>query len=412
MRAHVLTVESHPPPWGEPASGWPVLNRPARQWLDEALAEAGVDQVEPDQLRPGDLVLSDDLLLTVEFLRAFLDAPADGPTVAALAPSLLASGSAGRSALPVLQDGSLPVPLLRLGNAAPPKDLDELLAACRAAAPVPVELEERTQQIDVPLLYSEDGEGHSTVGATVRVALHLRHRSALLQGNLALLSASLLRTVGKPKLLLALRYLWERLRPGPRRLFSSFGKGCKIHPTAIVEASRLGDGVEFGAHAIVRGSVIGDGAVIEDAAHVQISSLGPRVRVARQCYVFCAVAMEGAHAAQKVMQFSSLGRHAVTTSPSWFLDFQFGRNVRVEDGDCFIDSGFAVLGCDVGHKTVVGGGVITAPGRALPSNAFVVTDPSRLLNRFDAALTDSLHDADAQGAWLVVRDGTLERLER
>ena len=215
------------------------------------------------------------------------------------------------------------------------------------------------------------------------------------------------------KLILALKFLWQRfLKPGPRVLFSKVGKGCKIHPTAIVEASKLGDGCEIGAYAIVRASVLGPGCTIEDGAHVQMCVLDEGAHVGRQTAVFTCYLMEGSHSTQTMMQMSVLGRHAATTRASWFQDTRFdGKHMRVEppptESDAgLLDSGTRFLGCDVGHETMVGADVFVAAGRMLPSHAKVIADPLRTASKLDSAI-DVL---DAGGDVLVVRDGRLEPL--
>jgi NDP-sugar pyrophosphorylase family protein len=284
--------------------------------------------------------------------------------------------------------------------------MSELLAACSQAFPVVVDPQEQTKTFPAPRAYGDDGQDHIAIAASTRIALWLEHRSHLQQANLELLGATFLRSMGRPKFLLALRYLYERWRPGARRLFSEVGPGCTIHPTAIVEASCLGAGCSIGAYAIVRGSVLGDAAVIEDAAHVQMSSIGPGARVARQTSVFACVLMEGAHSAQAVMQMSVLGRHSATTSASWFIDVRLNGRVLVEsEGSGLLDSGTKFLGCDMGHNSFIGAGVTVAPGRMLPSNAKIVADPGAALSKLG-----SVDPLDGGGALFIVKDGSLERL--
>jgi hypothetical protein len=153
--------------------------------------------------------------------------------------------------------------------------------------------------------------------------------------------------------------------------------------------------------------------VVEDAAQVHLSVLGAHSRVSRQTSLFACVLMEGAHSAQAVMQASVLGRDAVTTSASWFMDVRFGPDlrsapIRVEarDGTTehgLLETGSKVLGCDVGHGTVVGAGVLVAPGRMLPSRALVVADAAGIVTK----LAGEIDPMDAGGRTLRVREGVL-----
>ncbi len=405
MQQHIIQTELSPPPWGESPADWPVLLKPVRTWTEEALSEV----VCPASLKGHRLTLPDNLLISKEFLAAFFagatENPDEGVLQAYLGPGTSASRSSGRSRLPP-SEGALPLPLLLIPETQEtlPQTLDDLFAACGSTSAVLVDPQDRAQSIPVPRAYADEGGDSIEVTASTRVALWMTHRSHLQQANLEVLGATFLRSMGRPKFLLAMRYLYERWRPGARRLFSTIGARSRIHPTAIVEASYLGADCEIGAFAIVRGSVLGDGAVIEDGAHVQMSCLGPTARVARQTSVFASVLMEGAHSAQAVMQMSVLGRHSATTSASWFVDVRLDGNVRVEGPKgSLLDSGTRFLGCDMGHNSFLGAGVTVASGRMLPSNAKIVADPSTALGKLEAV--DALNGGNQI---FVVQNGRLE----
>jgi len=404
---HIIESDRRPPPWGDSAAAWPVLLRPSRSWTDDALRSAPY----PADLKDHRLVLPDNLLLSPEFLGDFFVAASSTPgqrvLQAVLGAGTSASRSAGRSSLHST-GGALPLPLLLFppGEAALPETLAELIAATAKAKPILIEPQDRSQTIPAPRAYADEGEDHIEVAASNRIAIWLEHRSHLQQANLELLGATFLRRLDRPRFLLALRYLYERWRPGARRLLSKIGPGCSIHPTAIVEASSLGAGCSIGAYAIVRGSVLGEDVTVEDGAHVQMTCIGPRSRVARQTSVFASVLMEGAHSAQAVMQMSVIGRHSATTSASWFVDVRLDGEVRVEGpGGGLLDAGTRFLGCDLGHDTFVGAGVTVAAGRMLPSNAKIVADPRAALSKLG-----SVDPLDGQGGIFAVVDGSLERL--
>ncbi len=423
MRQHLIASDARPQPWGDPASDWPILGRVAHARLAEALESPLLPNL------PGEwIALPTNLLLSADFLTAFMHSVAarraegDRRTVfrAQLGEGASARRSRGRSGL---SDCSKPgeglaLPLISApeDNTAPPPNYVALLDAARDAEAIVIDPLDRSTIIATPKAYREGESEGIEVAASSRIAIHLEHRSHLQQANLEFLGAELLGALGKPKWQLALRYLWERFRPGPRRLFSRLGSGCKIHPTAVIEGSMLGEGCEVGAYALVRGSILGPGAVIEDGAHVQMCSLGANARVARQTSVFASVLMDGAHSAQTIMQMSVLGRDTATTTASWFLDVKLDKNVRVEapplapegaptPGPPFRDAGTRFLGVDVGHEAFLGAGVYIAPGRMVPSHCRLVANPDLVLS--------SLGDVppDATGGTFTVRKGRLEPIQ-
>ena len=246
------------------------------------------------------------------------------------------------------------------------------------------------------------------ISASRRVAIWLEHRSHLQQAHMEMLAASFVRLLEQPKWRLALRYLWERFRPGPRRLFSTIARGCKIHPTAIVEGCTLGAGCEIGAYAIVRGCVLGENVTIEDGTHVQMSAVGDRSHITRQNSIFASVLMEDTHSSQELMQVSVLGRNTTTAPTSGFVDFSFHGAIKVQsdDGQSLLDSGTRFLGCDVGHNVFVGSRTTVAAGRMLPSNTKLVSDPK------DSLLSlGEVNPRDGGDALYVIRDGRLVKLQ-
>ena len=410
-----------PGPWGDAPRDWPLLGETVGARVRRELGAAGLREA-PDGLR-----LPDTLLVTAGFVRGFLEGArgTTGPAVAALGPSLAADRCRARSWLGEVPapDGALRVPLV-----VAPGDGRSALEIARdpATAVVVVDPEEQSKGVPTPRVYAEPGSDGITFSGCAHVSLDLTHRTHLLQANLDLLGSEFLALQGS-KAKLALRYLWGRLTPG-RTLLSRVGTGCTIHPTAVVEACRIGDGVEIGAYAVVRGSVIGDGATIEDGAHVHVSVLGERARVARQTAIFLCLLMEGAHSAQAVMQTCVLGRHSATVSDTWFLDVRVGSvepgddgllpgrsfPVFVEAGEghpregTFVDSGSRLLGCTVGHETMVAAGVVVAPGRSLPNRATIVGPKDYLLAR-TALDEDAPHEGG--GGIFRVEEGRLERVD-
>jgi carbonic anhydrase/acetyltransferase-like protein (isoleucine patch superfamily) len=414
MQTHFISCEQRPAPWGEPASEWPILGQQVKTHTAEALKALEQDSTSSEYIvLPENLLLSEEFVLDLktEVEKVRRDGEPDRPLRCELGSGSSAKRSRARSSLNdlSLNADSLALPLIIVPQGQPlPTSLPELIDIARSAGVVSVSPVEKTQVLPSPRAYADPGKEGIEVSASKHIALYLEHRSHLQQANLEMLGAQLLRALDRPRWLQAIRYLWERFRPGARCLFSEISSGCKIHPTAIVEGSSLGANCEVGAYAIVRGCVLGEGVSIEDGAHLHLSSLGDKVRVARQTSVFASVLMEGSHSAQSVMQMSVLGRHSATTSASWFEDVRLKGPVHVESptkGD-FVDSGTRFLGCDLGHNSFIGAGVTVAAGRMIPSNTRIVSNPMHSLRTLK-----NNSPSDGGGLIYTVREGHLEPLE-
>ncbi len=163
------------------------------------------------------------------------------------------------------------------------------------------------------------------------------------------------------------------------------GKGCRIHPSAVVEGCWLGDNVEIGANAVVRGCVIGNGALIEDLAMVEFSVLDAGARVQRQGMVKFSTLGPGS-AAGGLMQLGVLDQYAALKRTGVLMDVSFGQGVSVNAGGERIAAPLAMAGCCVGKGATVGAGVQVAAGRCVPAGLTVVPGPSSTLLRIPEGL--------------------------
>jgi carbonic anhydrase/acetyltransferase-like protein (isoleucine patch superfamily) len=185
------------------------------------------------------------------------------------------------------------------------------------------------------------------------------------------------------KLLFVLRLLWkakglslEKLARGVSRI----GKNCRIHSTAVIEASELGDEVEVGPYAMVRGSVVGSGAKIEPYGHVSLSVLGEKARVGDGAMINLCVLLPGAFVSRgDGFQMGLFGKDAFVATGATMLDLSFGRSIRVDHQGARVDTGSYFLGACVGHRAKIGNGARLSYGAVLPNDAFIVGSGEDLL---------------------------------
>ena len=364
-----------------------------------ALDACGLDPT-PGSEGPA-LFLNDDLLvgrrLLADFLAAARDVPS-GRAVLALEPGVFTEEFAPLQDLERTEGGApiYPCWYLREGGEPP--------SSAEGFEPIVLPTRERVMRIPVPSHWF--GKEELLIPMTARPALRVRHWMHILFANRVAASERWLRA---PAWLRGARILWALCRamiPTPSRVLralSAIGRGCSVHPTAVVEGSTLERGVRVGAHAVVRFSHVGAGAFIMDGANVSFSTLGRRSTVATNCSVSFSVLHEEASASQSLLQLSVLGRKAITTGMGYITDMKMGGgDVRVRDGEDIVSSGQRFLGAAIGHEAVLGSGVWIAHGREVPNGYVVVRSPGAMLSRIPTDLP--------AGEPLAVEDGTLRRL--
>lgn len=178
---------------------------------------------------------------------------------------------------------------------------------------------------------------------------------------------------------------WRALRAFPLvggRLVRSFvrkGKGVRIHPSAHVEASILGDGVVIGPRATVTNSIVAAGVEIGDHAAVLASTVGDGAYVAPKSYVVWSTVYPRAVATNLKMQMSVLGRESAVSTWAGLIDAKFqGAIDVVKDGER-VSTGRSFLGSCIGHNAFVGAKVLIHPGRSVPNGTHIVMRPDELV---------------------------------
>jgi acetyltransferase-like isoleucine patch superfamily enzyme len=404
-------------PFGDPVGETFVAPDTLAGAQARALAGAARLGLAPDveEVRPGDavsgpaLLYRDDTFFTTATLVAFLAAP--GPTTGQLAARdglFLAANRALQDLPAVSLDGTRHdlFPLYRVAAGerlvVPPAEPADGPASLPpdGPPPVPVDLDEKRFRVPVPRQYFGD-EGLE-VGLTARAVLCVRHWVHVLRVNQVAAGAAFRAT--RP-LRGALAVLWAALRAFSCNRWkvlgklNRVGKGCDVHPTAVVEGSTLGPGCLVGPGARVRFSTLGAGVQVLPGAGVEFSTLGAGAMVASNCNVNFCVLYPGAAACQYLLQLSVLGRDVVTTGAAFSMDMHFTRDVHVEKDGRLEPAGTRFLGCCLGHGVTLGTGFWLAPGRAVPNGYVVVRDPSAVLARIPPGLPP--------GVPLAVRGGTL-----
>lgn len=222
-------------------------------------------------------------------------------------------------------------------------------------------------------------------------AVHgIEHWSHLVRVNLLALSARVAEAKDAfdsaawwSKVGTALAILWKAGRLNEAalaRAVTRMGKGCKVHPTAVVEACELGNDVKIGAGAVLRGCVVGDGASIDAQAHCVASAIGAGAQIGRGAHLALSVLFPGALVSQGAgFQACVFGRDSFVAQGVTALDLSFGRPISVDHRGERVSSGGWFLGCAVGHRARIGAGVRIGYGVAIPNDTLLVGPPDTLL---------------------------------
>lgn len=243
----------------------------------------------------------------------------------------------------------------------------------------------KTYPIQMPAPQAVVGADFISFPLTDAVVLPIGHWSQTLWGNLLALGPYLWRElVGDTPLKVVFRLGWAMVRSfskDPRKLMRHFveqGKGCKIHPSAVVEGCILGDYVTIGANAVVRGSLLRSGSKVEELAIVEGAILSERAIVQRQAMVKYSVLSDDS-AVAGVSQLSVIGENASLKRGGYLMDMSFSGAVQVLYNGQPKPSPLGLIGCSVGENTTIGLGVSVAAGRSVPPDLKVVMNPNNML---------------------------------
>jgi hypothetical protein len=102
------------------------------------------------------------------------------------------------------------------------------------------------------------------------------------------------------------------------------------------------------------------------------------------------------------MQAGVVGRRAYLGAFTRALDMKLEGDVRVRHRGALVGTGLPFLGCCVGHRAIVSGDSLIAPGRAIPNDYRIVSDEARQIRQ--------VSDALPRESLLVERAGVVEPL--
>lgn len=402
--AHVLRTDRRVAPFEDPPGEVRVLNRSLRERQAEACSAIGAAQPTevsgPGEVRGAPaLLFADHTYFTRTLLEEFLRAAraSGGSARCAIAPSVFVEGTAPLQDLDRGQAGSAAYDLWYL--AGPVASVDAL----RDLPWIEIDPRESLEDPRLPPQFINPSTP-TQISITSRQAMHVTHWALVLRVNLAAFVATLKELWERRPIYIVWRVVMDRLLGRfRRRRLSRIGKGCEIHPSAVVEGSWLGDGVKVGAGAILQGSVVGDGAIIEEGVILELSVVGHRAWIGRKSVVFMSVMYDGVFASHRLTQACVLGHRVCTTGGGYIIDMNFGGPVRVLKDGVPTDPGTNFLGACLGHDVVMGTGIWIQAGREIPNGTFMIRDPSEVLSR--------IPDEIEPGKPMVFRNGTLVPLD-
>lgn len=250
---------------------------------------------------------------------------------------------------------------------------------------LPVDAKMQLVDIDVPK--SQFGVDMIQLPLSDFIVVPTAHWSQLLWANLLSMGTFLWRDlVGSNPFVAVPKLLWAAMlsmSKDPRNVISKFkkeGKNCFIHPSAVVEASVLGDNVSIGANAVVRGCMIGDGVRVEDLAMVEFSVLSDDSVVQRQAMVKFSI-LDNRSSVGGVVQMGVLGQGSTIKRGAYLMDMNFAGGAKISWNGKIQTAPLGLVGCCLGEETVIGLGVQVAAGRWIPPNRQIVADPNVILQK-------------------------------
>jgi hypothetical protein len=162
---------------------------------------------------------------------------------------------------------------------------------------------------------------------------------------------------------------------------NKIGNNCQIHPSAIIEASVLGDHVIVGANSVIRFSQIGNGSVISDNVALVNCVLGKNNVIANSNYLSFNLLFDNVFLIHGPYQFSVFGKHSAVFAVI-NCDIRLDQeNIKIPTDVGVLGSNQPLLGIAYGHYSKTGGGNIIAAGRIVPNHK-IINPPENIILKF------------------------------
>jgi acetyltransferase-like isoleucine patch superfamily enzyme len=360
-------------PFGDSVGDVPVLNRALKEAQELALVAAGFTLAAEAPASGAYLCYGDCTWFTEALLRRFSE------------------GGPGRLRVD-------DVDFLRETGPLQPERGRYFLEIRASGRPVGFDGDDRT--LDLALRHTPPQVTHPAFAHAIRgsVALgpclvhELWHWSHITRVNLLALAAEAERARADwerggifTRLGMLLPVLWRARSVQPAALARALlpiPKSARIHPTAVVEACIIGEGVEIGPFACVRGSVLGEGCKVDAYANVNLSVIGPKAQAGRGAMINLCVLYAGAFvSAGGGFQMCVFGRDSFVAMTATMLDLSFGRTIHVDTPEGRMDTEGYFLGSALGHGAKLGAGVRIGYGVAVPNDVLLVAPTGDLVRK-------------------------------
>lgn len=161
---------------------------------------------------------------------------------------------------------------------------------------------------------------------------------------------------------------------------------AEVHPTAAVEGSIIGPGARIGAHGTVRFSVIGPEARLHDGAKVEFSTVGRRSWLMHDLVLYRCHVEDEVFLIHGPYQFSSFHSGSAAFATILMDYLPQGGPFRVMTPQGLREYHGRFLGSVFREGAKALGGTLLAPGRIVPAEIWLGSDPAQVHRKFDASL--------------------------
>ncbi|HSA21693.1 MAG TPA: hypothetical protein P5076_09610 [Myxococcota bacterium] len=265
----------------------------------------------------------------------------------------------------------------------PERAQDVRAALLERCPPLEVPMREIVVPTRMPVLDEKEQVFHFAITSTV--CCHISHWTHLLWLGQLAFGIAWMERVRSHKVWTALTLLGSLARERSVNKYrvlagmNSLGPGADMHPTAYLEASILGKDVKVGAGVCIRNSLIGDGVIIADHAVVLNSVIGHGCYLTENFFVASSLCYPGSTLGNIKMQMAVVGREVYLYGWCALMDAKFTGDIKVMHQGKQAGTGRQFLASCVGHRAVLGAKVLIQPGREIPNDLLLVSNPEDVI---------------------------------